>query len=372
MEKKLEVLTNSQPKLQEIRKALNGQFRERGPLIDGMLTALVAREMLFLLGPPGTAKSLVCEAVCKAISGNYFSWLISKFTVQEELFGPMSLKALENDKYERKTTNKLPEADVAFLDEIFKGSSAILNTLLTVTNERKFYNGDGAVKVPLQVLFGASNEIPEAQELAALYDRFALRFTVDSLQADTSVEALFTNPVDLSQIPGITIAELEAEQAKAAAVTVPADIVRILIELRRAVAKEGIYVSDRKWVQSLRIVKAFAHLNGHDVVTEDDLEILENVLWNLPEQHKIVKRLIQKLSNPLGDQIVKLTDAVQEIMDLRDKKAIQPTEAQKKVREALKKLKEIGKADQNAKLKAAIEKVQAANNTILKEDLGLE
>lgn len=358
----------------EIRDAMNLAFKERKSLVDGMLTALIAREMLFLLGPPGTAKSAICEALCQSIGGDYFSWMVSKFTTPEELFGPLSLKALENDKYERVTTNKLPSADVAFIDEIFKGSSAILNTLLPVINERTFYNGATPTKIPLQVLFGASNEIPQAEELAALYDRFALRYCVDRMQQESSMEDLFKNGLQIN-IPSISIQDLGAEQAKATKLVVPDAVVKQLLLLRKLVHEEGIYVSDRKWVQSIRIVKAFAHLNGHTEVMEDDLEILENVLWSSPEQMKSVRKLVSKVANPLGEQIMKHEDAAQEIYDSLKKGKTPAVEAQKKMKDLVKLLESLApkkNLDSNPKLKSALAKVRKINMEILKDFLGVE
>lgn len=359
--------------LNSIKQALNQSFSERSDLIDGMLTALLAKEMLFLIGPPGTAKSAICEALCKAINGNYFSWLVSKFTTPEEIFGPISLKSLEQDKYERVISNKLPEANIAFLDEIFKGSSAILNTLLPVINERKFYNGDVPKKIPLQVLFGASNEIPEAQELAALYDRFALRYVVNRLQSDISIETLFKNGGANPAIPTITLDDLEKEQAAAQTLPIPDPTIRVLIEIRKEIDKEGIYVSDRKWVQATRIVKAFAYLSGHTQVELEDLGILENVLWSLPEQQKSVKRIVQKFANPIGDALVKINDFLQDVdsklKDMDNQKAI---EAQKKIKDSLKKLQALGDPTKNVALNKTINLANSINRKILVEKLGLE
>src|SRR3990172_9223884 len=150
-----------------IRDELAQTFLERSEVIDGALAALLAGQHVLLIGPPGTAK-----------------WLLTKFTTPEELFGAVSLRALENDEYRRVTTHKLPEAHIAFLDEVFKANSSILNSILTLMNERRFHNGRDPIDVPLITLFGASNELPEEDELQALYDRFLLRFVVGYVKED--------------------------------------------------------------------------------------------------------------------------------------------------------------------------------------------
>ena len=357
-------------KIQEIRTAMNKSFREREEVVDGMLAALLSRQMLFLLGPPGTGKSAICEALCQSIGGNYFSWLLSKFSTPEELFGPVSMKGYENDEYRRVTKQKLPEASVAFLDEIFKGSSAILNTLLPIINERTFYNGNGPEKIPLQVLFGASNEIPQAEELAPLWDRFVLRYVVAPM-SDAAMEDLMLNGLDL-KIPTISEKELLTEQAKAKAVKLTPDMVKLILEIRKAITNEGLYVSDRKWTQIVPVIQAYAHLNGRDSVTADDLEILGNILWSQPDEQKRVKKLVAKFSNPLGEQIMKYLDAAIEIEALLGDGKIEIFEAHKKVKEALKMLKNLGGEDTNSSLKKAIARVNQINLKIVKEHLGME
>ena len=140
-----------------------------------MVLAVLCQEHLLLLGPPGTAKSALSRRLSLSLNSTYFERQLTRFSVPEELFGPLSLKELQNDKYIRNTEGYLPEATIAFVDEIFKANSAILNTMLTLINERQFDNGNQRTEVPLLCLVGASNEPPEDDELDALFDRFLFR-----------------------------------------------------------------------------------------------------------------------------------------------------------------------------------------------------
>ena len=158
--------------LDALRSALRARFVERDRVVDGLLIALLARQHVLLLGPPGTAKSLLARTLCESLEGaRFFEWLLTKFSTPEELFGPVSLQALEAGRYERITDGKIPEAHVAFLDEVFKSNSAILNALLTLMNERMYHEGSAARPVPLQTLVAASNELPD--EAYRSLDRFA-------------------------------------------------------------------------------------------------------------------------------------------------------------------------------------------------------
>src|SRR5262245_46075398 len=171
-------------KLRAIESELDTLFVEREDVVRAMLLALLSRGHLALIGPPGTAKSMLIIELSKRVgdsAGNglrCFVYLLTKFTTPEELFGPVSISGLKEDDYRRVTTGKLADVELAFLDETFKASSAISNYLLRLMNEREFENGRQTAQTPLISLFGASNELPQETELEALFDRFLLRMTV--------------------------------------------------------------------------------------------------------------------------------------------------------------------------------------------------
>jgi MoxR-like ATPase len=320
---------------------MQGMFLERESEIRGLLVGLLARQHVLLLGPPGTAKSEMTEELCSRIGGFYFRWLLARTSTPEELFGPISLKGLEQDSYRRVTAGKLPEATIAFIDEIFKCNSAVLNSMLTVLNERLFFNDGQPLRVPLQMAVGASNELPESQEeLGALWDRFMLRYIVSYIKNPQNMERLLMLSRNGQPRTTLTESELEQAQAEAAAVDVAA-IIPYLIEFRGKISGLNIAVSDRRWRQCLSIIRANAYLNGRSSATEDDLDILVPALWQEPNQVLQIKQKLLEMCNPYLLQAREIQDAAMEIWQAA---VNAPDEESTKVgTEAVAKLKKIGR-----------------------------
>lgn len=297
--------------LQQLRSQLNAQFPERREVIDGSLCAVLAGEHVLLLGPPGTAKSALVRAIAQAFSGSYFERLLTKFTTPEELFGPISLKALEQDRFLRVTTGRLPEAQFAFVDEVFKSSSAILNSLLTLLNERTYANDGAPLACPLVSLFGASNELPEGKELEALWDRFALRFEVHYLLRPANLRVVLTTPEPTLPIAS-SIADLKTAQTEVEKVLVTDDTIESLLSIRDALKQEGIVASDRRWKKSIKLLKATAFLSGATETSPEDLTALVDAVWREPKDRPRVARIIGKLSDPVAFQAREILDAARE------------------------------------------------------------
>src|SRR3984957_3041756 len=170
-------------KLREVGRALDARYLDKGELIRLLLITLVAGEHMLIVGPPGTAKSALVRHLARLIDARYFEYLLTRFSEPNEIFGPIDIKAFREGTYLRRVEAMLPDADIVFLDEIFKSNSAILNALLSILNERRFFTGAASIKVPLSSLFGATNEVPSDDALSAVFDRFLVRASSENLDS---------------------------------------------------------------------------------------------------------------------------------------------------------------------------------------------
>jgi MoxR-like ATPase len=314
-------------KVQNAAEALKAQFLERDRVVEGMVVALLARQHVLLLGPPGTAKSALANALTQAVAdAEQFQWLLTRYSTPEEVFGPVSLSALKQDQFKRVTKGKLPEAVIAFLDEIFKANSAILNALLTAINERKYHNNGGAMDIPLEMLVGASNELPEggtAGELAPLYDRFLLRFWIEPLKSDGNFIDLLSDEdseggdISLGNAVGsmLTLEELKDAQVAAGAVSMPRATAERMAELRRELAQKGITASDRRWKQAVSALRANAWLSGDTEVSDDHFTVLADCLWDDPEQRREVAVAVQAFCGQQVGEALKIHDSIVELIN---------------------------------------------------------
>lgn len=327
--------TNLQ-KLHEIKRALNAKFFERENEVEGILVALLARQHMLMIGPAGTAKSALSVELAKIVEGtSYFQWLLTRFSTPEEVFGPLSLKDLEEGVYKRNTATKMPEAHLVFLDEIFKANSAILNSLLTLINERLFYNDGQPVEVPLMSVIGASNEYPEEGEgLEALFDRFLLRFEIDFIADESNFVSMMKDEGEDVETPTMHLEELMALQAMTDNVEVPDQVYEILSTIRRELQDEGIQPSDRRFKQSLAILQARALINQRETVDTGDIAILENALWETLDQKEAVSTIVRRHSQDgIAQRLSAIENEANEIYDsaVRDQSTEAGMEAVQKI-----------------------------------------
>jgi MoxR-like ATPase len=283
-------------RLEALVDRLGQGLLERDAAVRLVLLAALAGEHVLLIGPPGTAKSELARRLHRCLEGApYFERLLTRFSTPEELFGPLSLKALEDDRYERLTAGFMPEAGVAFLDEVFKANSAILNALLTLLNEREFDNGSGRVRTPLVSVIGASNELPADESLLAFFDRFLLRVPVAPVSDDAFAALLRLEGGRPAAVADhITAAERGAITAAAAGVELGDDAVAGMVALRAHLAEGGRVLSDRRWRQWTALLKVAAACEGRPRVDALDLWLAPYVAASSPDDAPELERWFEQ------------------------------------------------------------------------------
>jgi MoxR-like ATPase len=269
----------------EVVEPLQQRFVGRDEVADLIALAVVAGEHLFLYGPPGTAKSALIRQFAGAVRGRYFEYMLTRFSEPNEIFGPIDLVKLRAGQVATVTAGMLPEAEFAFLDELFNANSAILNNLLTVLNERVYRRGAETHRLPLLSLFSASNHLPEDDALKALFDRFLLRCHVENLRRDAMPQLLAAGWA-LERLPPLE-STVSAEEMRGLSRAVNevdlAAINNLYTDVVHKVRDLGIAFSDRRAVKALRLLAASALLCGRTAATPSDLWVLRYV-WDREEQ----------------------------------------------------------------------------------------
>ena len=345
--------------------ALTSRLVGREGEIRALLVALVAREHVLLHGPPGTAKSLLANLLTEALDAKRFEVLLTRFSAPEDVFGPVSIKGLEQDRYERVTAGYLPTAEVAFVDEIFKANAAILNSLLTILNERAYDNGAQRVKVPLEICIAASNELPQDESLGALYDRFLLRRHVDYLTGRDQMTALLTMASASSPMPSLDRGHLEALRDAADAVTVSEEVISAVLDIREALQREEVEVSDRRWRRCLGLVRAAAALDGETSASLRHLWPLSDALWDTPDQRAVVFGAVTGKSNAELLKVQTIIDAADEAMseiDFADKSEVSSGRQMRvigQLKQMLDEVRSVAKATRDPDIAAAVAEFEA-------------
>lgn len=304
-------MKNLKERITKIIETLNKGIHERDETIAVSFLAALSDQNIFLFGPPGTAKSLIARRLSHAFeTSSYFEYLMHRFSTPEDVFGPVSITELKKDNFLRKTEGFLPRADFAFLDEIWKSSPAILNTLLTIINEKLFRNGAAVESAPLKTLIAASNETPPpGQGLEALYDRFLVRLDVSPMEEKGNFELLLNAQPTRAKLElpdGLTIKHEEWEQwcKDIHAIKLSQETLNVIHDIRLTFEEKGeeldVYVSDRRWQKAAIFLKAAAFFCERKETNLADTLLLRHCLWTTKENRAEVVKVVENAVRSCG------------------------------------------------------------------------
>ncbi len=289
-------------------------FVGKDEIIDLLAVSLVGRENLFLMGPPGTAKSALVNALAARIQGKSFDYLLTRFTEPNELFGPFDIRKLRDGELITNKEGMLPEADLIFLDELLNANSAVLNSLLMALNERIFRRGRETIHMPMLMVVGASNQLPEDEALRALFDRFLLRVVCDNVPQEQLQDVIAagwaleqqradSNGLANSDHANETVSVDDIRLIQAAVNRVDVSTVRqSYVELIQRLRHAGVTVSDRRAVKFQRLLAASALLCGRMVANPSDLWILRYT-WETEEQQEVLTTLVSEAINRAAGEV---------------------------------------------------------------------
>lgn len=290
---------------QEVARVLNTHFLDKQEIIRLLIVSAIAGEHMVLIGPPGTAKSALIRMFSRLLNADYFEYLLTRFTEPNELFGPVDVREFREGRYTRRTEKMLPSAEIVFLDEIFKSNSAILNSLLTLINERRYSNGPEVMEVPLISMFAASNEAPNDENLSAMFDRFLLRVFSENLDSyhfhellkrGVNHEVRKMTGVD-SIRPIVRASDLRLLQRNFGQfMNFSEEFLAKYKGLVFQIRSEGITISDRRAVKILKLFASSAIFDGRSQPNDGDFFILRH-MWNTFDQADLLEEIV----NPVVD-----------------------------------------------------------------------
>jgi MoxR-like ATPase len=287
-----------------------------------MLTAMIAGQHALLLGPPGTGKSALCRSIASTVSARFWPYLFSRTTTPDEVFGPLDIGALKTGRYERITSGRLADCEVAFLDEIGKANSTVVNGMLTAINERTFDAGRGSEHIPLRTVLAASNELPDPRECGAFLDRFLVRLHIGEAEGHDAWRSIVSGTHGGRPVgPELTLEDWSAATEQASKVEAE-KAVETLLKVKIDLEARSIVHTARRWKAIVALVKASAWIAGRSVAIELDVEVARHCLWRAEIEREIVNEVVLDHADGAYGEAKRLYEGASEALSAIDHKDV--------------------------------------------------
>jgi MoxR-like ATPase len=373
-----------QPKFNALEDTLNTYMVERRQEIRAATIALISRTHFFQYGQPGIGKSMLVDLLLAQIAGaRGFKILMTKFTTDSEVWGPYSIKGMENDEFVRKLDGYLAEAELAFLDEIWKANSSILNSLLWAFNEGIYRHGATVISIPIGSVFAASNELPTDDVLNAIYDRLLTRIEVAPVRDPTNFKRMLTTRIPDIFDPIMTWDDVVTAQNEARKVTLSPQALDAMVEIRRNLADKNIEPTPRRFNECQKLIRAAAWLDGLTEADVDHLQPLRHALWERPEQQDEVERVVLGVANPFANEARTLLADLETLNGMIDTALRDPekhrrgNEVHKKLRKAKAELDALenragGSSKRNSAVLDVRDRLRVITERLMREVFGLD
>lgn len=309
------VSTDIVAKFSAARSAVNSQFVGRGEATKAIQCAMVARQHVFMLGPPGTGKSALGRSIASTASAKFWQYLYSRTTTPDEVFGPLDLQALKDGRYERITKDRIADCVVAFTDEIGKANSTVQNSMLTAINERTFDAGRGPEPIPLRTVLAASNELPDPKESGAFMDRFLVKLYIDdSATARGDWDSIVTGSKSAGTVKAhLSLDDWDVASSEADAVD-PSGAMAALWKIKQDLEASEISHTARRWKAIVSLCKANAWLEGRSATTSSDAALAEHCLWRFPKERERVAEVVADHCAGQAGEARQLANGARELM----------------------------------------------------------
>lgn len=310
-----------QDAIQATADSINGRVYEREEMVELILTGLLSDTNIFVLGVPGVAKTytfnLLRDHIADLAPGDWFQILMTRYTTPSNVFGALDMQAMKESVHRHSIDYRsFAVAKFGFFDEIWKTNGPMANSLLSAFNEHVFFN-DVPVEMDLFMVAGASNEMPQGEDMGAIFDRFGFRFVANPLRTTSNkrrmLESYFNKFAPVEQT--LTWDLIREARSQVNEVVLTDDVIDALVEMHTTLRNEGLAPSDRRIQSTIPVIQATAWRRGAAEAEIEDMHLLNHMMWDEPKDKSVADKVVLGLAAPLDAEAMKLRDELDKLTD---------------------------------------------------------